>query len=66
MITVTDKVTIKDFVRNDSLSVFKLNEVPSSDFMIDASVHELDKTQIIKSGLELKLTGETGGNRETI
>ncbi len=31
--------------------------------MIDASIHELDKTQSMKSGIEIKLTGETGGNR---
>lgn len=34
--------------------------------MIDASAHELDKTQQMKSGLELKITGEKNGNRETI
>lgn len=31
--------------------------------MIDAEMHELDKTQVIKSGLEIKITGETSGNR---
>lgn len=56
-INVTQKASIRDFVRNDSLSVFKLNEIPSTDFMIDAEMHELDKTQVIKSGLEIKVTG---------
>ena len=65
-VKVSEKTSFRDFVRNDSLSIFKLNENPSTDFMIDASMHELDKTQAMKSGIEIKVTGETGGNRETI
>ena len=38
-IKVTEKNGLRDFIRNDSLSVFKLNENPSTDFMIDGSVH---------------------------
>jgi hypothetical protein len=62
-IKVSEKASLRDFVRNDSLSIFKLNENPPTDFMIDASVHELDKTQPMKSGLEIKITGERKGNR---
>ncbi len=50
-IKVNEDNSLRDFVRNDSLSIFKLSENPSTDFMIDASVHELDKTQPMKSGL---------------
>lgn len=56
-VKVSQKASLRDFVRNDSLSVFKLNQNPLTDFMIDASAHELDKTQQMKSGLELKITG---------
>ncbi len=62
-IKVAEKASLRDFVRNDSLSIFKLDENPSTDFMIDASAHELDKTQPMKSGLEIKVTGEKAGNR---
>lgn len=65
-IKVSEKVNLRDFVRNDSISIFKLDENPGTDFMIDASAHELDKTQTMKSGLELKITGERNNNRETI
>ena len=34
--------------------------------MIDASAHELDKTQVMKSGLQLRVTGQRNGVRETI
>lgn len=50
-IKVSEQASLRDFIRNDSLSIFKLNENPSTDFMIDASMHELDKTQSMKSGL---------------
>lgn len=56
-VKVNEQASLRDFVRNDSLSIFKLNENPSTGFMVDASVHELDKTQPMKSGLEIKLTG---------
>jgi len=50
-IKVTEKASLRDFIRNRSEEHFKLNENPLTDFMIDASAHELDKTQPMKSGL---------------
>lgn len=38
-VVVAQKASLRDFIRNDSLSIFKLSENPSTDFMIDASVH---------------------------
>jgi hypothetical protein len=30
---------MRDFILNDSLSIFKFDEIPSTDFMIDGSIH---------------------------
>lgn len=38
-VKVNQQQSLRDFVRNDSLSIFKLSENPSNDFMIDASMH---------------------------
>lgn len=35
---------MRDFILNDSLSIFKFDEIPSTDFMIDGSIHQLNKS----------------------
>ena len=42
---------LRDFVRNDSYSIFKLDQNPMKDFMIDASINELGIEGAIESGL---------------
>ena len=42
---------LRDFIRNDSYSIFKLDQNPMKDFMIDASINELGIEGAIESGL---------------
>jgi hypothetical protein len=48
--------------------VFKLDQIPTDDLMIDASIHPLDKKAVLKSSLEFKITAENieSSERETI